>query len=290
MKTKTVITVLFVAVVLASCVPVTTLVPTETIVPMATITSTPMGAGQTTPTITPTLVPTIPLKTLSNVSYPDEKELSAVIQTYAESMTLNADEVKAGIEFQEFRDLQGNLFVLALAENGTPLLIADQNQNGDYTWREVGLKDIGQKIKFTFGASYTLNLPGGKYNDPRYTKIFERDFDAITISQGIYWQWLEPKQGTFDNYNLNDISDQLSGQSLFFAQSYPDWLKQGNFSRDELTQIMRSHIKSVLSFTKGVVSQWVVVNEPYFKTTESQTGFDYERPDILYKTMGVYYI
>jgi endo-1,4-beta-xylanase len=43
----------------------------------------------------------------------------------------------------------------------------------------------------------------------------------------------------------------------------PDWLKNGNFSEQELTMIMQEHIKTTVSRYKGRVAAWSVVNEPF---------------------------
>ncbi len=69
---------------------------------------------------------------------------------------------------------------------------------------------------------------------------------------------------------------------LVWPADLPDWVKNGNFSRDELTAILRNHITQIVTPYKGKINEWVVVNEPYFNP--------YRQNDIFYKTIGLDYI
>jgi GH35 family endo-1,4-beta-xylanase len=49
--------------------------------------------------------------------------------------------------------------------------------------------------------------------------------------------------------------------AIIYDLEYPDWLKDGNFTNEELEQIMRERVRSVIEPYKGKVGAWVVLNE-----------------------------
>ena len=62
-----------------------------------------------------------------------------------------------------------------------------------------------------------------------------------------------------------------AGSGLLWGRN-PDWLTQGNFTRDEMIAIMREHIQTVVGRYRGRVHVWNVVNEVYDNLGHVQTG------------------
>ena len=54
---------------------------------------------------------------------------------------------------------------------------------------------------------------------------------------------------------------QVNGHVLVWHQQLPDWLMQGNFSRDELKEILREHIHTLVTRYRGRVASWDVAAE-----------------------------
>src|SRR5690606_5078017 len=79
---------------------------------------------------------------------------------------------------------------------------------------------------------------------------------------------LRPSRNTF-NFNaadaLIDFAEandmQVRGHTLLWHNQNPDWLNNGNFSRDEMIEIMREHITTVVGRYRGRIVAWDVVNE-----------------------------
>jgi hypothetical protein len=118
-------------------------IPTPTSPPTPTATPTPIPTPTSTPipTETPTPIPTIEGLTIPGIPYPPETLLdtqapNAPIVQYARAFGLNPEEVRAGLTFQSHTDYQGNPFAVAVTQDGTPLLIVTQNENGEWGWRE----------------------------------------------------------------------------------------------------------------------------------------------------------
>jgi len=62
-----------------------------------------------------------------------------------------------------------------------------------------------------------------------------------------------------------------AGSGLLWGRN-PEWLSQGNFTRDQLIAIMREHIQTVVGRYRGRVHIWNVVNEVYDNSGHLQTG------------------
>jgi len=162
MKTKNIITVLLIAVILASCAPAAKVVPTETPVPP---TETPVP-----PTETPVPIPTLSPETVgglegipdphaTNPELFDLTKQGATIPQFVNAMRMVGIEVMGeqivqGINFQELKDKDGRPFVIAAynlnpdpnktgepLEGPIPLLIAEQGKNGEWAWRKIDITD-----------------------------------------------------------------------------------------------------------------------------------------------------
>ncbi len=97
----------------------------------------------------------------------------------------------------------------------------------------------------------------------------------------------QPQQGKFDFRSPdNDIpiaikaKMKIMGHPLIWYDAVPDWLKSGNFSKDDTTNIMTDHIVTVMGRYTGKVSAWIVVNEAYVRPSS----------DIFYKKIGPEYV
>jgi endo-1,4-beta-xylanase len=151
------------------------------------------------------------------------------------------------------------------------------------TPRPPTLRELAGRRNFNIGVLF------GGYGFRDYyaqlTGIQTREFNLAMN----YWDMGEaqPKQGEFDFSPLdNDIPICIKNgmkvlvHPLVWYSVVPDWVKSGNFSRNELTNIMVKYIQTVVSRYKGKVNAWVVVNEAY------------DRPanDIFYNIIGREYV
>ncbi len=126
----------------------------------------------------------------------------------------------------------------------------------------------------------------------------ERNYSVITLAQGIYWKWFEREyNGAIDQWSLYDIKSQIAilkginplfkirVHPLLFAADNPDWL--ASLTADEQRSSIEKHIQDVYDILTNLnvqPTEWVVVNEPYFK------GSNWIRNDDLYNKLGYNYI
>ncbi|MBI5294788.1 MAG: endo-1,4-beta-xylanase [Chloroflexi bacterium] len=273
MKIKNIVTVLLVIIILASCAPAAKVVPTETAIPTLTFTSIP-----STPTITPTSTP-------ENIA--DAKDLSKWIDDYVhafggkvvvygiemDSSQLTDDVRNNSDKYVQVKQIDGNE-ILFLSVNDTPLAF---RQKGN--WQSITIKTLADMQGLIIGS------------EPRITPNFYEQLNQVTA--GVYWSVIEPQQGIYDfggfDKEVVDAKEHnmtVRGHALVFPTSsswtIPQWLKDGNFSKDDLQRILVEHITKVVQHGKEMgVTEWVVVNEPYLQGS-SRTD------DIFYKAFGGY--
>lgn len=101
-------------------------------------------------------------------------------------------------------------------------------------------------------------------------------FEYAIIDGEPNWQFedftLRPSRNGYDFAHMDqvfDFADQhdmpVRVQHLLWGDEkwLPDWLKQGDFSREELLAIIRDHIRTVAGRYQGRVREYTVVNEAF---------------------------
>jgi endo-1,4-beta-xylanase len=126
-----------------------------------------------------------------------------------------------------------------------------------------------------------------KYQE-KYKEIVGREFTVAVVNWGLYWPGIEPQRNHFD---FSTADRQISfaqqkrmtvrGHALVFptnAAAIPEWVVKGGFSRDQLVEVLRHHVTSLVGHYRRQVREWVVVNEPYVAP--------YRTNDIFHQTIG----
>jgi len=272
MKIKNIITVLLVAIILASCAPAAKVVPAETSIPTSTFTSIPA-----TSTSTPTPAP-------ENIA--DAKDLPVWVDDYVHayggkvivnSIEMSASQLTDEIrnnndKFIQVKQINGNEFLILIV-NGIPLAIREKDK-----WQSTTIKMLADFQGLKIGS------------ENRITPNFYSQLNQMTI--GTYWSVIEPQQGVynfveFDRYVAEAKKHNMTirGHALVYSSiswAMPSWLNKSDFSKDELRKILIDHITKVVQHGKELgVTEWVVVNEPYLKNA-GRTN------DIFYESLGGY--
>ena len=134
------------------------------------------------------------------------------------------------------------------------------------------LKELADRKGLQIGSFASL-----KYLRERaYRDILVSEFNYAIIDGEPNWRFedstLRPSKDTFDFTNLDKVfafAEQhgmpVRVQHLVWgdAKWLPDWLTQGNFSHDQLLNIIHNHIMTVGARYKGRVREYSVVNEAF---------------------------
>lgn len=104
--------------------------------------------------------------------------------------------------------------------------------------------------------------------EPLYAETLRREFNLLTPEVAMKWKYLRPNRDTYSFDDADTIVDfaiangmTIRGHTLVWDVNLPRWLVNGNFTSDQLTEILREHIYTVVGRYRGRVAVWDVVNE-----------------------------
>jgi endo-1,4-beta-xylanase len=101
-----------------------------------------------------------------------------------------------------------------------------------------------------------------------YAETLAREFNMLTPENVMKFAPLRPSRDGYDFDKADAIVDfaethamQVRGHVLVWHQQLPSWLTEGNWTRDELIEILHEHIATVVGRYRGRILAWDVVNE-----------------------------
>jgi endo-1,4-beta-xylanase len=103
-----------------------------------------------------------------------------------------------------------------------------------------------------------------------YAETAGREFNVLVAENDMKFGPIHPARGRYAYCAADDIlafaeANQMKvrGHTLVWHQQNPRWLDEGTFTREELLEVMREHISTVMGRYKGRVFAWDVVNESF---------------------------
>ncbi|MBO0347752.1 endo-1,4-beta-xylanase [Phormidium pseudopriestleyi FRX01] len=149
------------------------------------------------------------------------------------------------------------------------------------------LRLLAAKRDFLIG---TAVQPGPLQNEVLYREVLGREFNILMPENHTKFWRLHPERDRYDFSEVDAIVQfaqehdiKVVGHALAWFHAVPRWVVEGNFSRDELMEILHDHIQTVVSHYRGQIYAWDVVNEP----VEADGSL---RETIWSKTIGPEYI
>lgn len=134
------------------------------------------------------------------------------------------------------------------------------------------LKELGAKHNIQVGNFAITSL----IREKPYSEILTSQFNLALADNTPNWYFtdggLRPAP---DKYNFKQMDEVMAfaekHQMAVQAHHYlwgeekwlPQWLKNGNYTKDQLLAIIHSHIQTVGSHYQGRIQEWTVVNEAF---------------------------
>jgi endo-1,4-beta-xylanase len=130
---------------------------------------------------------------------------------------------------------------------------------------------IGQRHGLKIGTAVNATALNDA-DDPRYRQLAASEFSSVTAENAMKWESLEPIRGTYDWAAADELVEfakrnrqSVRGHVLVWHNQLPAWLTSGvadgTISKQELRELLRKHITTVVNRYKGKIWQWDVVNE-----------------------------
>ncbi|MGH9395639.1 MAG: endo-1,4-beta-xylanase [Terriglobia bacterium] len=155
------------------------------------------------------------------------------------------------------------------------------------------LRQAADKIGLLVGAAVNPSL----FSNPDYAATLAREFNMIEPENVMKWATIEPKRGVFNFVPGDQVvafaeahDMKVRGHNLLWHQYNPAWLNQGNFTPQQLREIMKNHIFTEVKHYRGKVFAWDVVNEAFDGKGNVKHSIWYDQPGIGLAGKGTEYI
>jgi endo-1,4-beta-xylanase len=134
-------------------------------------------------------------------------------------------------------------------------------------------------------------------SEPAYASTLAREFNMVEAEDAMKWWVLRPDQATYDFRQGDEVVRfakahpmKVRGHCLVWGRYNPDWLTQGHFTTEQLSQLLQEHIARVMQHYAGQVFAWDVVNEALDENGNVRDSLWYNQPGIGLSGQGTAYI
>jgi endo-1,4-beta-xylanase len=134
-------------------------------------------------------------------------------------------------------------------------------------------------------------------SEPAYAATAAREYNMVEPEDKMKWSATQPGENTFDFAPGDAIvafaqahNMKVRGHNLLWHLYNPDWLAKGNYTSNQLAQLMQEHIEKVVSHYRGEVFAWDVVNEAIDEHGQLRHSIWYDKPGIGMAGKGTAYI
>ncbi|WP_017571296.1 endo-1,4-beta-xylanase [Nocardiopsis halotolerans] len=128
------------------------------------------------------------------------------------------------------------------------------------------------------GHHLEQDYPDPFTSDGRYRRILAREFSSVSPENQMKWEYLRPTRDEYDFGMADAIVDfaerhgqDVRGHTLLWHSQNPEWLEEGDFTAEELREILHDHITTVVGRYEGRIDQWDVANEIFTSSGELRT-------------------
>lgn len=127
------------------------------------------------------------------------------------------------------------------------------------------LRTLAQERGIEIGAAVSA---GPLRREPLYAETLSREFSMLTTENAAKFGPVHPEPDRYDFADADFIvgfaeahNMRARGHTLVWHNQLPAWLAEGAWTRDELIDILREHITTVVGRYRGRITAWDVVNE-----------------------------
>lgn len=157
--------------------------------------------------------------------------------------------------------------VPALAEQGKAHQAPGLEKQDTLRW--VAPQDLKIGTAVAGGGHHeTQPYPDPFTFDQEYRERLAAEFNSVSPENQLKWEFVHPERDTYRFAEMDAIVEfaqqnkqVVRGHTLFWHSQNPEWLEEGNFSKDELRAILKEHIQTVVGRYAGKIQQWDVANE-----------------------------
>jgi len=136
---------------------------------------------------------------------------------------------------------------------------------GTYVPTEPSLRELAGTHGVSIGAAVSATP---LRCDPTYAEALRYEFNLVATENALKFGPVHPEPDRYDWRNADDIVDLaeaqgmlVRGHTLVWHHQLPRWIEEGEWTRQELMDVLHEHIVTVVGRYKGRIYAWDVVNE-----------------------------
>lgn len=141
---------------------------------------------------------------------------------------------------------------------------------GVYGWMKIQdqhtIRSMAEDEQMLFGTAMRYQPFS---DDSGYRELIKNEFNAVTIENEMKMELIMPERGKYDFSQADEMVQfadenglQVRGHTLVWER-IPWWLDQGNFTRDEITNLLKEYVQTTVKQYQGRIYAWDVVNEAF---------------------------
>jgi endo-1,4-beta-xylanase len=134
-------------------------------------------------------------------------------------------------------------------------------------------------------------------SEPAYAITLAREFNMVEAEDAMKWWVLRPDATAYDFRQGDELvrfaqthGMKIRGHCLVWGRDNPLWLKQGHFTEQQLSRMLRQHIEHLMKHYAGKVFAWDVVNEALNENGDVRDSLWYNQPGVGFSRQGTQYI
>ena len=155
------------------------------------------------------------------------------------------------------------------------------------------LRDDADQRRILVGAA----VDPRRFAEASYASTLAREFNMVEAENVMKWAAIRPAQDKF-NFGPGDEvvafaqanKMKVRGHCLLWSEYNPAWLSKGSFTPEQLSNLLREHITTVMKHYSGKVFAWDVVNESFLANGNIEPSIWYDSPGIGLSGKGTAYI
>ncbi len=145
------------------------------------------------------------------------------------------------------------------------------------------LRDRADSIGVQIGTA----VRPAQFPENAYAATLAREFNMVEAEDAMKWWVLRPDRATFDFTQADQVVAfaeahrlKVRGHTLVWGRTNPAWLTGAGFTAEQLSQLLREHITTVVTRYRGKVFAWDVVNEAFDERGGIRPSIWYDQPGI----------
>jgi endo-1,4-beta-xylanase len=159
------------------------------------------------------------------------------------------------------------LVLLSLCLFLSYMLFQDNENASKQTFEDFGLATLAQKHNLYIGSAVNSTY---LLEDAKYQQLLSKEVNMITTENEMKFDIIHPEPSQYNFSKADQIVSfgiknnmKVRGHTLVWHHRIPPWLEQGDYTKDEMKEILKKHIQTIVKRYKGKVYAWDVVNEAY---------------------------